>query len=351
MYLPAAASIVAVPQDPFLQSPLRRLLSTTWPLFRAFRVDVRASWTIAIWPVFFIWGYWSWMGPLGAIAWGLAWTLGLFAAVYVHEMGHIVAGRHYGIDTSMITLRGLGGLAHLDSEASGPKQDIVIALAGPATHLLWLIVLWPLELLFEPELVRPTWWWMLSGYRGMHVALLLFNLVPFYPLDGGRVFRSLMALKMNANKATLIAARVGMVGWVLAGLVSLGFWVGGVDLVFTGHFDVILLWLAIEGFFACRRLAFRAKYDEIFGYTDPFAKALYDSKAIEERAKESEDKEKAKRRKSEEKRASERAALQAQVDALLDRITEVGGIEGLSPRERKDLARASQALSAFDARD
>jgi len=119
--------------DNFNQSRLQRLLATTWPLLTAFRVQIRVSWTIAIWPVFFTFGFAKWMDLGEALLWGAAWTIALFTTTWTHEMGHIAMGRRLGVETRRMTLRGLGGLAHLDGPAQTPRGEILISLAGPST--------------------------------------------------------------------------------------------------------------------------------------------------------------------------------------------------------------------------
>ncbi|HEY7331097.1 MAG TPA: M50 family metallopeptidase [Gemmataceae bacterium] len=142
---------------------------------------------------------------------------GIFACVVLHELGHALMARVFGIGTESITLYPIGGVARLKSMSDKPFEEICIALAGPAVNLVLAVLLAPLvaatfslatmegigvsRLLFE--LLRAN------------VALLLFNLLPCFPMDGGRVLRALLALWKGQLRATEIAIRVGLVVAVL----------------------------------------------------------------------------------------------------------------------------------------
>ena len=328
----------------------RRALHWTCPLFRFSGVQVRVSWTAGLWPIVFAWGFAEWLSLGAALGWAVVWTVYLFATVWVHEMGHVLAGRRFGIDTSHITLRGLGGLAHLDSEASTPKQDIAIAMAGPAVHVpMWLLMSAAVWLLRAHE--GEVWWYMLSAMRWMQLVMLVFNLLPFYPLDGGRAARSLYAFRVHPNKASLVAATVGMVAWVLIGIAALG--VLPIDLLVMqgGDFDFLLVWLSIWAFMACMGLRRQARYGEIYAHHDPYARAMLQSKRAEQAAVERESREEARARKKREKVRAERDRVQARVDELLDRISTGGGVDALSAAERRELERASARLTELQRSD
>ncbi|MFV1959355.1 MAG: site-2 protease family protein, partial [Planctomycetota bacterium] len=201
---------------------LLRRLSVSFHLGRFFGVEVRVYWlTLVILPVFG-WIEFARLGLPGVQVATLTiiMTLGLYGVVYTHEMGHILAARRYGILTPLITLSPLGGVAHLSSAAPNPRAEIRIALAGPATHLLWLAVFWPLSWFVGPATLRPEGWWIspfayaVEFLRTVNLWLMIFNLLPFLPLDGGRVLRALLVGRFDARRATVIAARVGQVGAV-----------------------------------------------------------------------------------------------------------------------------------------
>lgn len=328
--------------DPdFQPSPLMRLLNASWPLFRAFRVDVRVSWTILVWPLLIAWPMFKWLPPGQALLWGSSWTLAIFATVWVHEMGHVTMGRRCGIETERITLRALGGLAHLQAPAQTPKDDVLIALAGPVTHLFWLAILFPAVWLLRAAHEDELWFWMLSGFASYQLTMLLFNLLPIYPLDGGRAARGALALRMDATKASYWIANAGFVGngiLVLLGVLSL---FGIADPRSWGAYGILIAWIGVEGIQACRQLRFEAKYGDIYGAQDPFQRTLVASQAAMRELDRDEQREREARRAVRDRRAQ----LQETTDRLLDRINEVGGIENLSAKERDELERASRALA------
>jgi len=134
----------------------------------------------------------------GAVA-----TTALFVSVVLHEYGHALAARRYGIGTHHITLYPMGGAAAIERMPEEPDEEAVIALAGPATNLVlamaagwvWLLSSHPLALMFA----------MMNGAMGV------FNLVPAYPMDGGRVLRALLAKRMGWLPASRTAVRIGRV--------------------------------------------------------------------------------------------------------------------------------------------
>ena len=141
--------------------------------------------------------------------------LALFICVLLHEFGHILMARRFGIRTPDVILLPIGGLARLERLPEKPRQEFWIAVAGPAVTLvialaisfyvlhLGLPLVWP----WPFDVPTDTGFWQLLG--ATNVALLAFNLVPAYPMDGGRVLRSLLASRLGMAKATRIAARVG----------------------------------------------------------------------------------------------------------------------------------------------
>lgn len=155
----------------------------------------------------------------------------LFACVVLHELGHALMARFFGIGTESITLYPVGGVARLQRMSEKPLEEICIALAGPAVTLLIVALLSPLALaglhfyplMSDPEELSLGTLLVSLGiclWRS-NLALFLFNLLPCFPMDGGRVLRALLALWKGQLRATEIAVRVGMVMAFLIACLSL----------------------------------------------------------------------------------------------------------------------------------
>ncbi len=162
--------------------------------------------------------------PQDAIA-GIAFILVLFACVVMHEFGHIFAARRYGIRTPDVTLLPIGGVASLERMPEKPMQEIFVALAGPAVNAVIAIVLFAaLGLRFDfsqmtvVEIVQSSFW---AQVAFANVILFVFNLIPAFPMDGGRVLRALLAMRLGYTQATRVAARIGQGLAVVFGLLGL----------------------------------------------------------------------------------------------------------------------------------
>jgi Zn-dependent protease len=136
----------------------------------------------------------------------------LFACVVLHEFGHITAARRYGIRTPEVTLLPIGGVASLQRLPSDPAQELVVALAGPAVNLVIGLLLIAvvgsahfrdLDQIDNPHLS------LLGRLAIANIFLVVFNLIPAFPMDGGRVLHALLAMRVGAIRATEIAARIG----------------------------------------------------------------------------------------------------------------------------------------------
>ncbi|MER3480775.1 MAG: site-2 protease family protein [Meiothermus sp.] len=137
---------------------------------------------------------------------GLVAALGLFASVVIHELGHAVSARVYGVQTREITLWLLGGVAQLSDIPRARGAEAVIAIVGPLVSLILSGIFTLLRGAVGPEAAG---WQFLWGYLAfVNLSLALFNLLPALPLDGGRVLRSLLALDRPFLEATRVAAGV-----------------------------------------------------------------------------------------------------------------------------------------------
>jgi len=154
---------------------------------------------------------WSRGGPAAALD-STAFIVLLFACVVLHEFGHIAAARRYGIGTPTVTLLPIGGVASLQRLPSDPKQELVVALAGPAVNLVIGLVLIAIVGSVRPNELTQIDDPNLSLIGRLAIAnlfLAVFNLIPAFPMDGGRVLHALVAMRVGGPRATEIAARIG----------------------------------------------------------------------------------------------------------------------------------------------
>ena len=209
-------------------------MSGSFQIAKLFGIPVRIHWTFSL---IFLWvlyvgqssmGYFNWE----VIAWTTASILALFICVILHELGHALTARRFGVNTRNILLLPIGGLAVLDRLPEKPFHEFLVAIAGPAVNLglaigfsplLYIIPFERRERLFsyimrEPNVfIRDITYFdgFLFGLVILNVLVAIFNLLPAFPMDGGRILRSLLAMRMDRVKATRFAAFLGQ---FLAGL-------------------------------------------------------------------------------------------------------------------------------------
>ncbi len=213
--------------------------------FSWFLIAILLAWSLAA-------GYFPHYHPnlLPSTYWmmGIAGMLGLFICVVLHELGHALVAKHYQLPITQITLFIFGGVAEIKKEPQTPKVEFLMAIAGPIVSVVLGVVLYFLTLWGQSS-HWPIPVTAVTGYLALiNIVLALFNLIPAFPLDGGRIFRSILWwIKKDAGWATKVASRMGS-----------GF---GLILIFLGIFALVTgnfisgVWFVILGLFLQRAAA------------------------------------------------------------------------------------------------
>lgn len=185
--------------------------------------------------------YWT-MGVIG--------MLGLFGSVLLHELGHAVVARRRGLEMGGITLFIFGGVAEMTAEPENPRTEFLVAIGGPVVSLLLALGFWVAHFFTLPTTVGAV----VAYLAFVNTALLVFNMVPAFPLDGGRVLRAwLWSRSGSLRGATRTASRIGSgFGAFLIGLALLELFAGAV---------VSAIWTGILGLFL--RGVAKASYQQV----------------------------------------------------------------------------------------
>jgi stage IV sporulation protein FB len=184
----------------------------SFPIAKVFGIEVRVHVTFFLLLAWIGYAYYS-IGGTDAAIQGVVFILAIFGCVLLHEFGHALAARIYGIQTPDITLLPIGGVARMQRIPDQPIQEIVVALAGPAVNVVIAGVLFAVvgridDLSEIAEFVSPNLG-LLPKLAVVNVWLVLFNMLPAFPMDGGRVLRAALAMFMNYSAATQVAASIG----------------------------------------------------------------------------------------------------------------------------------------------
>lgn len=160
---------------------------------------------------------------------GVVFIVLLFACVLAHEFGHIFMARRFGIATPDVTLLPIGGVAALERMPETPREQLLVALAGPAVNVVIaaVLLLW-LSISAEPDnvarglaRVEDPNVSLIARLAAANLVLVLFNLIPAFPMDGGRVLNALLAMRMDKGRAVQISARIGQVMAFVFGFLGL----------------------------------------------------------------------------------------------------------------------------------
>jgi Zn-dependent protease/CBS domain-containing protein len=198
------------------------------PLFSFKGIKVLVHWSFLALPAFIAFSGFSDGLGLREILMQLGLVLIVFACVVLHEFGHALTALHYGVRTRDITLLPIGGVASLERMPEDPRQEFWITAAGPLVNLViaglafGLVALLGLSwLITDLDFGVASWTAVLGFILSANLMLFLFNLIPAFPMDGGRILRSLLSMRMPRERATRIAAGLGRilaVGFVVYGL-------------------------------------------------------------------------------------------------------------------------------------
>jgi Zn-dependent protease/CBS domain-containing protein len=168
-----------------------------------------------------------WMAEHSVVATldGVVFMLALFGSVLLHEFGHALTARAYGIGTRDITLLPIGGVSRIEKVPDEPVRELIVAVAGPAVNVVIAVVLFAFLALVNTWVplrqLALTQGSLVERVLLANIMLVLFNLLPAFPMDGGRALRSLLACFMNYGKATRVAAGVGQVFALVFGFMGL----------------------------------------------------------------------------------------------------------------------------------
>lgn len=215
----------------------------SFQIAKFFGIPVQVHWTFVL---IFVYVFYEGMGQSldwAEMGWVLAFVLALFACVVLHEFGHALTARRFGVDTRDIILSPIGGVARLDRLPEQPMHEFLVAIAGPMVNIaigailsfipllhskesrqdlvnFFMQVLYPQSnfIVADPSPLQ----YFLFGLVALNLVLAVFNLLPAFPMDGGRVLRALLSLRLGRLRATQVAVYIGQFIAIL--LVGYGLW-------------------------------------------------------------------------------------------------------------------------------
>jgi stage IV sporulation protein FB len=329
-------------------NPLLWLFSGSIPLFTAFRIRVRMHMSLVLLIVIGLLFSTSssGMGFTNALTfYGV-----LFSIILLHEFGHCFAARWMGGDADEIIMWPLGGLA-LTGAPSRPWPQLVTTAGGPLVNLIICAVTaaaamalnWghphiqfnPLSHSYDvPKLLTAQYylWWIFAVSWG----LFLFNLLPIFPMDGGRMLQDLLWFKLGYYKATLIACVVGMAGAALMsvwGVMNFGSWYG-----------MVLIFLGISCFIYCYQTRAQMKAEGPWAFeeeSNDYSAAMWKPDEVDEPVKKKSKRLSPRAVKKLRKQAHAEEAEQARLDAILAKVS-AHGMQSLTWAERRALHKATQ---------
>lgn len=197
----------------------------SWTIARIRGIDVNIHATFLILLAWIAFADYEAVHTASAAVIGILLTLAVFASVVLHEFGHALTAARFGVGTRSITLLPIGGVARLERLPDRPSEEMIIAIAGPAVTVAIIVALYLVLVIAGVSTVPGNEpfgpWSFVAQVLWINVVLAVFNLLPAFPMDGGRVLRGALARQMTFERATEIAARTGKVFALLFALFGL----------------------------------------------------------------------------------------------------------------------------------
>jgi len=199
-----------------------------WKIGKLAGIDVYVHATFLLLILFIVVANWAEKRSAATAVYALVFVLVIFGCIVLHELGHALTARRYGIRTRDIVLLPIGGVARLERMPEDPRQELLVALAGPAVNVVIAAALFlllgstgHLPSLRQMENINWTGHDFLGNVLAVNIWLVLFNAIPAFPMDGGRVLRALLATRMEYTRATQTAAHIGQAIALIFGFLGL----------------------------------------------------------------------------------------------------------------------------------
>lgn len=206
-------------------------------------IKIKVHWTFLFLIIWIVFDELKRGGSTRSILFNVALVLAVFFCVVLHELGHALTAKRFGIQTKKITLLPIGGLASLEHIPESPKQELLVTMAGPLVNVViagFLYFIVPVQEFMHLNFSEAIY--TLNNFTIqnflfylflVNVGLVVFNIIPAFPMDGGRILRALLAMKMDRVKATQIASNIGQFMAILFLLIGL---IGNPILIFIALF-------------------------------------------------------------------------------------------------------------------
>ncbi|HSN49140.1 MAG TPA: site-2 protease family protein [Flavobacterium sp.] len=203
-------------------------------------IGIFIHWTFSLLILFIVYVNYKAGQNLTQIFWSVLFILCIFITVFLHELGHALTAKKFGIKTKDITFLPIGGVARLERMPEKPSEELMVALAGPFVNIVLAFI--TSVFITLPQTPEEMYALLANGVNAnnfflnfylVNIVLAIFNLIPAFPMDGGRVLRAMLSYKLERHRATKIAARIGQglaIGFVILGFFSNPF------LIFIGIF-------------------------------------------------------------------------------------------------------------------